>query len=416
MKGMNFFLILITLGMPLLTHAAEVQLTSSTQSLFYQDILAADKTKTINEAVESLRLNITNLDKEGKLNIYAYGRANQQLWSSSDLEGRLYYFYLDYRDAFNEHLDVRAGRTFVNAAAISGTIDGLYVNLKNLGPLGFTAFGGRNVIFENNLETSTLNDALIGMSVYLDTIKNTHVEVSYGKKYSGVEGDAEVVRENVGLDFSTTPIDGMVNFYTQVKYDIISESYNALLFGLKINPIEDLILRGEYYDSYPTFDTKSIYRVFAVTHYNEVGVSAEYQLTNNYRVSVKYTREDFTGDATANVYRVGFLARPIKNLTINASYEKRDGYAGELGGIQLYGEYRIDKAKIMAGIDYDDFRRQTDPADPGEENRQGTARKEWVGLGYQFTKTISVVVRLENNVNFNYDNTYQGYVAINIKY
>jgi hypothetical protein len=424
MRVMKFFIILITLAcVPLLSHAAEVKLTSSTQYLWYQDLLAVDPNKGIEEAAQYLRVNVTKLDQEGKLNIYAYGRATQQLWASEDqrtrqdqdLQGRLYYFYVDYRDAFNEHLDLRAGRTYVNAAAVSGTIDGLYVNLKNLGPVGITVFGGRNVIFQDTTETNAQTDTsmqgnnLMGMSVYLDTIKNTHVEVSYGRKYD----DTGVERENVGLDFSTTPIGSMLNFYGRLKYDTISESYNELLLGAKVTPLKDLTLRGEYYESYPTFDTNSVYSVFAVSQYNEKSISAEYQLTNNYRVSVKYAKEDFSGDTTADLYGVGFLARPIKDLTINASFEKRYGYAGDLGGIRLNAEYRISKAAIMAGIDYDDFRRE---AYAGDDNRKGIAKKYWAGVNYEFTKIISAVVRIENDVNFTYDSSYQGFVAININY
>jgi hypothetical protein len=401
--------------LPLFSHAAEVKLTSSTQYLWYQDLLAVDKDKTVQEVAEYLRMNVIGLDKAGKMNFYSYGRVTQQVWTSrdEDTRGRLYYFYLDYLNAFNDHLDLRAGRTYVNAAAISGTIDGFHVNLKNLGPLGITVFGGRKVIFEDKEETGTREDALMGLSVYLDTIKNTHIEVSYGRKYGGIDGDSKVGRENVGLDFSTTPIGSMANFYGRLQYDIISEASNEILLGVKITPVKDLTLRGEYYDSYPTFDAYSIYSVFAVDHYSEKSIAAEYQLTSKYRVSVKYAREDFTGDATANLYVVGFLARPIKNLTINASYEKRYGYAGDLGGIRLSGEYKISKAAITAGIDYDDFRRE---AYPGEDNRKGTARKYWAGVDYQFTKIISAVARVEQNNNFNYDNSYQGFVAINIKY
>ena len=97
---------------------------------------------------------------------------------------------------------MRVGRTYVNAAAISGTVDGLHLDVKNLGPFGVTLFGGRNVMFDAQKETGTRGDALTGMSVYLDTIKNTHVEVSYGRKYA----DTDLARENVGLDFSTTPL------------------------------------------------------------------------------------------------------------------------------------------------------------------------------------------------------------------
>lgn len=405
MRVMKYLAILMALAcVPLLSHAAEVKLTSSSQYLWYQDILAADQDKTLQDAAEYLRVNVTKLDKEGKMNVYAYGRATKQVSTSQDLQGRLYYFFVDYRDAFKEHLDLRAGRTYVNAAAVSGTIDGLYVDLKNLGPMGVTVFGGRNVIFDDKRDTGTRGDALTGMSVYLDTIKNTHVEVSYGRKYS----DTDVARENLGLDFSTTPIGGIANFYGRLKYDTVSESYNEMLFGAKVAPLKDLTLRGEYYQSYPTFDISSIYSIFAVDQYKEKSISAEYQITSNYRVSAKYAKEDFSGDADADVYQVGFLARPIKDLTINATYEARNGYAGQLSGIRLYGEYKISKAAILAGIDYDDFKR--------ELSLEGTAKKYWAGVNYEINKIVSALVRVENNVNFNYDSNYQGYAAIQINY
>ncbi|MHB8908086.1 MAG: hypothetical protein ACYDAA_04320 [Syntrophales bacterium] len=401
---MKFFVILMALAcVPLLSHAAEVKVTSSTQYLWYTDILAADKDKSQQDAAEYLRVNVTKLDKEGNMNIYAYGRATKQVTTSQDLQGRLYYFYLDYRDAIKEHLDLRAGRTYVNAAAVSGTIDGLYLDFKNLGPMGVTLFGGRHVIFDDKRDTGTRGDALTGMSVYFDTIKNTHVEVSYGRKYA----DTDVARENLGLDFSTTPISN-TNFYGRLQYDTISESYNEMLFGAKVSPLKDLVLRAEYYQSYPTFDIASVYSVFAVDQYKEKSISAEYQLSDNYRVSVKYARENFSGDADADLYEVGLLARPIKDLTINASYERRLGFAGQLSGFRLSGEYRINKASLLAGIDYDDFRR--------ELSREGIAKKYWAGVNYEFSKMISAIVRVEDNVNFNYDSNYQGYAAVNINY
>jgi hypothetical protein len=402
MRVMKLLVMLMALAcVPLLSQAAEVKVTSSTQLLWYQDILTDG---SIKDVAEYLRMNVTKIDKEGKLNIYGYGRATKVVTTpSEDTQGRLYYFYVDYRDALKEHLDLRAGRTYVNAAAISGTVDGLYADVKNLGPVGITLFGGRNVIFDNKSETGTRGDALAGMSVYLDTIKNTHVEVSFGRKY----GDTDVTRENIGLDFSTTP-HGMFNLYGRLKYDTISESYNEMLFGAKVAPLKDLILRGEYYQSYPTFDATSIYSIFAVEQYRELSVSAQYQLNSNYRVSLKYARERFDGDANADVYEVGFLAKPIKDLTLNAIYEKRNGYAGQLSGIRFSGEYKIGSAAILAGIDYDDFRR--------EISREGTAKKYWAGLNYEFTKFISAVVRVEDTVSFAYDNKYQGYAAIQINY
>jgi hypothetical protein len=384
---------------PLFSHAAEVKMTSSTQYLWYQDFVA-DKGQ--DEFAQYLRLNVTKLDKEGKINFYSYGRVTKQVSSSDDIQGRLYYGYVDYRDVVKDRLDLKAGRTFVNAAAVTGTMDGLYLNFKNWGPVGFTVFGGRDVIFQDKKEIGGGN-ALAGGSVYLDTVKNTHVEVSYGKTYR----DSEVARENVGIDFSTTPFE-IANFYGRAKYDTKAERYNELLFGTALAPLKDLVLRGEYYQSYPTFDAASIYNIFAVDKYQEMSIAAEYHLTKNYRVSVKVAREDFSGDATADVYQIGLLATPIKNLILNATFEKRNGYAGQLSGIRLFGEYKIDKASILAGIDYDDFRR--------EASREGSAKKYWAGVNYQLTKIMSAAMRVEQNYDYNYDHSYQGYAAINVNY
>jgi hypothetical protein len=400
---MRFIRLLVILPalvcVPLFSHAAEVKMTSSTQYLWYQDFVA-DKGQ--DEFAQYLRLNVTKLDKEGKINFYSYGRVTKQVSSSDDIQGRLYYAYVDYRDVVKDHLDLKAGRTFVNAAAVTGTMDGLYLNFKNWGPMGFTVFGGRDVIFQDKKEIGGGN-ALAGGSIYLDTVKNTHVEVSYGKTYR----DSEVARENFGLDFSTTPFE-ITNFYGRAKYDTKAERYNELLFGATLAPLKDLILRGEYYQSYPTFDAASIYNIFAVDKYQETSIAAEYYLTKNYRVSVKYAREDFSGDATADVYEIGLLATPIKNLIINATLEKRNGYAGQLSGIRLFGEYKLDKASILAGIDYDDFRR--------EASREGSAKKYWAGINYQLTKIMSAALRVEQNYDYNYEHSYQGYAAININY
>ena len=75
------------------------------------------------------------------------------------------------------------------------------------------------MIFDDKRDTGTRGHVPTGMSVYFDTIKNTHVEVSYGRKYAELP---DVARENLGLDFSTTP-HGMVNFYGRLKYDTTAD-------------------------------------------------------------------------------------------------------------------------------------------------------------------------------------------------
>lgn len=392
---------------PLLSPAAEIQMTSSTQYLWYQDFLSQDNDQS--EITEYLRLNATKLDKDGKISVYGYGRVIKQFSTSieerpelgSDLFGRMYYLYLDYRDAVKDHLDLRAGRTYVSAAAVSGTVDGAYLDFKNLGPVGVTLFGGRRVIFDNKSEIGKGDDTLTGGSVYFNTVKNTHIEASYGRKYT----EGELAQENVGLDFSTTPID-ILNIFGRLKYDIVSSRSNEILVGAKVAPIKNFILTGEYYSSYATFDKESFYRFFNIDQYKQVSLTVEYLINTNYRVHAKYANENFGGGTDGNLFDAGFFARPIKDLTLNASYEHRSGFAGRLSGVRVNGAYAINKAAILAGIDYDDFRR--------ENAREGNAKKYWAGLNYEINKMLGAVLRIEDNTNFLFNDSVQGYVAVNV--
>ena len=408
MRMIRIVAILVAVAfVPLLSHAAEGKVLSSTQYLWYQDFQSADTDQS--DLAEYFRLDVTKLDKEGKISLHGYGRVLKQFSTSvedrpelsNDTYGRLYYFYLDYRDAAKDHLDIRAGRTYVYSAAVSGTIDGVYLDIRKLGPVGVTLFGGRNVIFDNKSEIGTGGDTLSGMSIYVDTIKNTHVEVSYGRKYA----ESDLARENVGLDFSTTPHE-KVNIYSRLQYDTVSDKFGELLLGVKLAPLKDLILRGEYFQNHPTFDAFSFYRYFNVNNYKEMSIAAEYQVTSEYRIAGKYAREDFGDDANANLYDIALFARPIKDLFLNLSYEYRDEFAGQLNGFRMNGVYKISKTAISAGIDYDDFRRQS--------SRDGTAKKYWAGIMYEHSKMFSVSARFEDNINYLFDHSYQGFVALNV--
>jgi hypothetical protein len=409
MRLIRLFVILLALAcVPKYSHATEVNLTSSTQYLWYQDFLA-NKSNDQGDVAEYVRLNVTKLDKDGNISIYGYGRGTQQVTNDvyapggGDAQGRLYYLYIDYRNVVKDHLDLRAGRTYVNATAVTGTLDGLYLNLKNVGPVGATAFGGREVIFQNKEEIGNGN-LMNGASIYLDTQKNTHVELSYGNKFR----DGRIARETFALDFSSIPQE-MVKVYGTVKYDNISDELNELLFGVKLVPIKDLTLNVEYEQTRPTFDNNSIYRLFDVDRYQEISAAVEYQIIKNYKIKLKYAKEFFGEDTEANVYDIGLLANPIKDLTLNLSYEIRNGYTGQLSGFRVNAGYDINQAtKIQAGIDYDDFTR--------DDSRAGIAKKYWGALSYQFNKMVGVTGRGEYDRNYESGDSYQGFVALNVKY
>src|SRR6266545_2405852 len=301
--------------LPLLSRAADVQVTTSTQNPWYRDYLSDNK--GLSDVSQYLRLSASRLDDEGKFNLYGYGRILGQFSSASegrpqlgfplesDVVGRLYYLYLDYRDVVKDRLDLRAGRTYVPTAALAATVDGLNLNFKNvavMGPvgLGASAFGGRRVTFDAKGEIGNGNDSLWGGSVYVDTIKFTRFEASYARMLT----DGALAQEVVALDLSSTPYTA-VNLNGRLKYDIVSSRYSEAQAGVSVAPFAALVLRGELYSSYPSFDKFSFYRFFNVNHFQQLSGAAEYQLFSNLRLSARYAHERFDDNATAGSIETG---------------------------------------------------------------------------------------------------------------
>ena len=133
-KGLLRSLLLLFLLTASTAWGAEISGRSSTQMLWFNSDFNDQRQV---ELAEYLRLSITNIDKAGKFSIFGYGRLSQEFINGDGLNGRLYYLYADYRDLFNK-IDVKLGRQFVNIAAGSAIIDGVQLDLKNVGPVAFT--------------------------------------------------------------------------------------------------------------------------------------------------------------------------------------------------------------------------------------------------------------------------------------
>jgi hypothetical protein len=400
--------------LPLVARPADVQVTSSTQSARYSDYLSNNK--GLSDVSQSFRLNALHLDDQGKMSMFAYGNIVGQTASTfetpaNNTMGRLYYMYLDYRDVVKDHLDVRLGRTYIPAAAIAGTVDGLHFDLRNVTPMGpvsmgITGFGGHQATFYDKGEIGYANDVLWGGSVYAETIRSTRLEASYSRKLS----EGVLARENVALDLSSAPFQ-MVNVTGRVRYDTLSSRYSEVQAGVSVTALAALVVRGDYFGSTPTFDQYSFYKYFSVQYYQQLGVSAEYQvpyrLLGDYRLSARYANERFDATSTAHVIEAGVSGRMIRDLMLNVSYEARRGYAGRLSGVRASGTYRLRKTTLLAGVDFDDFGR--------DAARVGTAKKYYAGVGYDLTKKVGATVRLEENNNFYSNNLVQGFLALNVK-
>lgn len=380
--------------------SAEVHGRSSTQFQWYNDIFTDKK---VAEFGEYLNLSITKIDKADKFSIQGYGRITQDVRNGDGLNGRLYYLYANYRDLYDK-VDLRFGRQFVNYAAGSALIDGGQIELKNVGPLAFSVMGGRNVFFDLTGEGTRDRDFAFGAAVNLAGYKNTDAELSYFMKF---DRDG-VARDNLGASFKQYLFNSL-KVYGNARFDMASETFSEVLAGVKYFPMADLVLTGEWYQSYPTFDSTSIYSVFAVSRYQEGVFRADYTINDMFSVNAGYSRQDYEGD-DADVFEVGCRIRPIDNLQLNLNYDRRSGYGGKLnGGIAEVIYEPIKPLELAAGMHFDVYQRDRIT---GEE----TARKYWAGAKYKIAQNMSASIRVEDNVNARYKSDWQGRAAFNYNF
>ena len=401
-KGLLRLLLCMSLLSATTGWAAEIRGRSSTQLLWFN--YDYENGRQV-ELAQYLRLSITNIDKAGKFSIYGYGRGTQDFTKGEGLNGRLYYFFGEYRGLYDK-LDLKLGRQFVNQAAGSAIIDGAQIDIRNVGPVGFSVFGGRDVVYGLYGELGHEGDYAMGLSAYLAGLKKTDLEVSWFRKWD--QGD--VSRDILGATFKQYLLNS-VKLYGNARYDMTSEVFNEVLAGVKYFPSARLVFTGEYFQSYPTFDTVSIYSVFAVERFKEGVFRVDYTINDKVAVHGGYNRQDYGTDGdTANVYELGCRLRPIPSVSVGLSYDRRQGTGGKLNGGILDASWDATKQlQLAGGFTIDAYQREFFMSQGDEE----LAQKYWLGGRYQLAKNMNASLRIEEDVNNTYNSNFQGRFIFN---
>jgi len=375
---------LLAFSVPSSAVAGPLKLTSSTQFLWGDDLLGEG------QAIIAQYLRFSYNPENKKFSAAGYGRVWQDVAGgkirSDDFSGRLYYLYLDYRPI--DEVSLRLGRQFVNYSAGSSLMDGATVDISKIGPLGVTVSAGRDVAYSLDSEMTKPGNVFVGIDLHLQNVKNTQLGVSYIRKYD----DKDLAREEFGMDFRYRY--KWISPYAELKYDRISKAFDETTLGVDLFPISNLMVKGEFYHSYPTFDTTSIYSVFAVNKFREYLLRAEYSIPKApVTVFGEYKRQRYDSEANADVFAVGAKVTPMDKLTVSASIDYRHAYDDQGFGFEVLGDYKIsNKILVAGGIQYDAYQR---PDDTG--NRY--AQRYWIGGRLNAAKGITVSARIEDNVN-----------------
>lgn len=378
--------------------SAELHGRSSTQYLWFNNIFN-DKKQA--EFLESLSFSVTKLDPSDKLSLNGYGMMSQDVMNGQGFNGRLFYLYADYHDLMNI-IDIRAGRQFVNFAAGSAIVDGGLIDLKNIGPVAFSVMGGRNVYFGIDRELTHAGDAVFGAAATLAGFSKTDAEISYFLKFD----QDGVAREQLGAMFKQYLFSCM-KLYGNTRFDMPSETFTEVLAGVKYFPLANLTFTAEWFQSYPTFDYTSIYSVFAVNRYQEGAFRADYTVNDKIALHGAYKRQDFGDNTAGDVYEAGVKVRPIDKFIVDVSYDRRQGYAGNLDGVTLDLLYDpTPHLQLAGGFSYDVYQRDSMTGDTDAQNY-------WLGARYKLNKTISFDARVQDSINIRFQNDWSGRVAFN---
>lgn len=395
---------------PGLSPAADLRFQSSTQYLWYTDPFKDDDQSDI---VQYLKISATKLDEAGRFSAFGYGRISQQFGSdddfalgdSEDVLGRLYFLYVDY-SLPEERGGIRLGRQFVAVGAGAGTIDGVRVDVRQLGPVVVSAWGGYDVRFAQTTDRTRDGNFLAGISVGGSFFQGNNVEISYMSKWD----QGAQIREMVGAR-ADQRLFGKAKGYVDWRFDPLHESTSEFLAGANIYALPGLVtITAEYFFSYPTFDADTIFTAFAVTQYWEALGRVDWIVGPQLTLYGAYTRADYDGP-TADIGTVGMRARPEKvaGLGVNASVDLRSGYPGDLTGFRVSADYALGKALLAAGITYDVFQRDSMADD-------FSAKAYWVGGSCGFRENVTAKIRLENRETRQFDHEFQGRASLDLRF
>ncbi len=262
--------------------------------------------------------------------------------------------------------------------------------------------GGRNVIFNLGGEASNGRDYVWGLAANLAGVKTTDAELSYFMKLD----DAGIARDQLGATFKQYLLNS-VKLYGNARFDLTSETFSELLAGVKYYPVSNLVLTGEWYQSYPIFDNSSIFSVFAVDRYQEGVLRVDYTLNDKASVNAGYSRQVYGEGSDVNVYQIGTRLRPIEPVQVSLNYDFQNGNGNVLNGGGAEVTYEpIKPLELAAGLQYDVYQRD-------QATGRETARRYWLGGKYKLNKTMTASLRIEDNVNHQFTNDWSGRAVFN---
>lgn len=381
----------------------ELSFKSSTQYLWGDSLLGSNEPFV----AEHLRL---GYDGDEDLRLAGYGRVAANLGNESvhdkNTNGKLYYMYVDYKGLGIGNL--RAGRHFTAYSAGSALLDGVTFDMNRLVKyfgLGLTA--GTGVLYGLNSDYTSDTRGLVAANFYLKNIGLNDAGISFARKYDA----QQVARETLGFNLASSF--RAARPYARGMYNNLTNTLDSLTAGLDIYPSSTLSMKLEYYRSYPTFDSTSIYSVFAVDSYTEYLFQTQYDVSRSLAVNAAYKRQSYQeSDLNADAVSLGCRSAETGEYSLTANMEGRAGYGGRIWGAEILGDLAMGKKLGLSFGGQHDLYKRFDAVTPDWQN----ATRYWLGLRWEPGENARLAVRVENNTNQNFGNRLMGRATLDISF
>ena len=354
-----------------------------------------------------LLLNFRDIDGDG-MNFKGYGRLATDTQGEIDVDSRLYYAFVEKKGVFNNRADFRLGRQFVITTAGASVMDGLDMNIKNLGPVNLRIFGGGDATYYESYDKDDLVWGFEANGLYFKDRLN--LGVSYLQKWD----ESELTKELIGVDVDYDDSKNL-NIYSELQFNYINNVVSYFLLGGKYYRSPKWNIRTEYLYSLPVFNSTSIYSVFAVDKYQELMAEYTYRIGVGLRAFGRFTHEFYEDFSDADVLEAGVeKIRTDKFSGYLAGVFRNDEDGQDLIGVKGRAAWLFSK-KIQAGVgaNVDVLDRRIDLDNNEDET---TSSLLWLYGTYYFTDRVNVQLKLERASSDLWDDYYRGRIRFNISF